>query len=184
MRSLQRSPILVVLCGFLGALGSHLLPTVGGFAWAQAGCTWDGTTLTCPRNGPTPDDWCEQHGYGTTMTMCDGDVFVGPATSVVYVEQDGGTGSGSNDPESDDGSEDGGDTLERPDQAECEVVGGTWKEGFYCDMPMDEHISADCGCYQSGQWLSIAETSYPYCMARQSLLQERDPARVCQWPFP
>ena len=125
--------------------------------------------------------------YGVTMTMCVGGVFVGPANSVVYVEDDGGAGSGSNGGDSDGGSgTEGGDP--RGDvpttEAECDEVGGTWKENLHCDMPMDEHISADCGCYQNGEWVSFVGLTYPHCVARQALLEEEDPANVCQWPFP
>ena len=117
----------------------------------------------------SPDDWCEQYGYGGTMTICEGDVFVGPPSTVVYVdaEEDSGAGGGGSEngddgdsdseSESDNESGAGGadsDVLQLNPTAgaeECIEAGGTW-HGFYCDMPMDEHIRAKCACYVDGRW--------------------------------
>ena len=53
-----------VLAG--GAFGlANGIPTVGGDAMAQPGCTWDGTTLTCPGPGNGGvDEFCDNPSNG------------------------------------------------------------------------------------------------------------------------
>ena len=198
MTLLQRSfrILVVMLFGLPAALGAHLLPTVGGAAWGQGGqegCTWDGDTLTCPLQGMSPDEWCAQYGNDTTA-MCEGDFFVGPRTSVVYVDAKGDGGAGTSNDTDDGDTDDGAGNGDNGDantlqfgpatEAECVEVGGTWKSQLYCDMPMDEHISADCACYWNGDWVNFGEKSYPHCMAVWSSFHGQDPTIVCQWPFP
>ncbi len=52
----------VLACGAFGL--SNGIPTVGGDAMAQPGCTWDGETLTCPRLGGGVDDFCDNPSNG------------------------------------------------------------------------------------------------------------------------
>ena len=134
------------------------------------------------------------------MTICDGDVFVGSSNNLVYVDAEEGSGAGGgsedgddsdndsdNDSESDnEGGAGGADSVvfqlgptAEAEAAECIEAGGTWK-GFYCEMPMDEHIEATCACYVDGRWDFHQTANYPKCMAFPRVYA----VDLCQWPFP
>ena len=59
--------------------GADLAPTVGGDALAQPGCTWDGTTLSCPRLDGGIDEFCDNpQNWGNSFCSYGGGYMMAP----------------------------------------------------------------------------------------------------------
>lgn len=115
----------------------------------------------CRLNGSNYEDFC--YGGGTGSEGGSGG--------------NGRSGSqGGSDPG--DSGDDNSEEDDRDEQTECAESGGTWDDGGWCDMPVDDELRGTCICYWPDHTQhESGDTTYPQCMAMQALETEI-------WDFP
>ncbi len=111
--------------------GADLAPTVGGDALAQPGCTWDGTTLSCPRLDGGIDEFCDNpQNWGNSFCSYGGGYMMAPGKDNGSSGGSGGGGSNGGSGSSNSGFESSDSQTSSPPSC---PAGQTWM-GNSCVM--------------------------------------------------